>query len=129
MNIDKLRELKRGEEVTVITKGQYQLVDVASTIKFPPKTEVKTPLTPFVENQLRLGNLTLAGENDAPKATGESTSADKLNYGEGIENQTASAEGRQTATHLEETSEKRRNRGTRTDNNSQGLKSKQEPSE
>lgn len=80
MNIDKLRELEPGEEVTVITTGNFQLVDVASSIKFPPLTEVTTPLTPFVENQLRQGNLTLTSEDDAPKAKGKAANAEDLNY-------------------------------------------------
>lgn len=68
MEIEKLQELKSGEEVTVITKGAYQLVDVAMGLRIPALTEVTMPLTPFVMDHLVLGNLTIVGEPDAPTA-------------------------------------------------------------
>jgi len=68
MDQKKLQELESGQEVTLITKGDYQLVDVALGIRIPPLTEVTMPLTPFVMDHLVLGNLTLVGEDDAPKA-------------------------------------------------------------
>lgn len=68
MDEKKLQELKAGEDITVITKGDYQLIDVAAGVRIPSLTEVTLPLTPFVMDQLVLGNLTVVGEDDAPEA-------------------------------------------------------------
>lgn len=80
MDIERLRKLELGEEVTVITKGQYQIVDVANDIKIPPLTECTVKLTPFIENSLRQGTLTLTSEDEAPKASGKSKNEDELKY-------------------------------------------------
>jgi hypothetical protein len=81
MDDKKLNELKMGEDVTVITKGDYQLIDVANGIRIPPKTECTLPLSGFVMDQLVMGNLTVAGEDDAPEATGEKLEGvDALRY-------------------------------------------------
>lgn len=86
MDTKKLNELKMGDEVTVITKGDYQLVDVANGVLYPPKTEVTVPLSGFVMDQLIVGNLTLAGEDDAPKAERDAIkSLDEARYIQGTQ--------------------------------------------
>jgi hypothetical protein len=81
MDTEKLRELEMGQDVKVITTGDFQLIDVANGLLFPPRTECDCKLTTFVMDQLELGNLTLAGEDDAPKAK-KSKSEDDLRYDE-----------------------------------------------
>ena len=80
MDIERLRKLELGSEVTVVTKGQYQIVDVSNEIKIPPLTECTVKLTPFIENQLRMGTLALAGDEDAPKTKNKSLKEDDLEY-------------------------------------------------
>lgn len=83
-DLETLRNLEAGEEVTVITKGQYQIVDVAGGLRFPPLTECTTLLTPFVMNALFTGQLMLTSDEGAPKAEGEkSLSGDDLKYNDG----------------------------------------------
>lgn len=79
-NMEKIRALKPGEDVTVITSGEFQLVDVAGGRKYPPLTECTGPATQFVFNQLRLGNLVFAGDKGAPEAKGKALSGDELFY-------------------------------------------------
>jgi hypothetical protein len=76
----RINEIEAGEDVTVITRGQYQLVDVAAGIKIPPLREVTLPKSPFVEMQLLNGNLLLADEQGAPKAEGDALKAEDLTY-------------------------------------------------
>jgi hypothetical protein len=83
-------DLEMGSDVTVITKGQYQLVDVAGGIKIPPLTEVTLPLSNFVMNELVKGSLALAGKDGAPKAENDSISdVEELKY---LDKATQSAE-------------------------------------
>lgn len=63
-------DLEAGEDVTVITAGSFQLVDLARDIRIPPLREVTLPLTPFVLDALRNGNLRLVGSEGAPEAIG-----------------------------------------------------------
>jgi hypothetical protein len=80
MDQNKLSELEPGEDVTVITLGEYQLVDVASGLKIPPLTEVTLPLSNFVMNHLRLGTLVLSDDEAAPEALGEAKTAEDIVY-------------------------------------------------
>jgi hypothetical protein len=80
MDNKKLQELKAGDEVTVITLGDYQLIDVAAGIKIPPRTEVTLPLNGFIMDQLVLGNLVLSDDENAPEATGEALKAEDAHY-------------------------------------------------
>lgn len=64
-------DLEMGEDVTVITAGSFQLVDLARDVIYPPLREVTAPLTNFVLDQLRNGNLRLVGSEGAPEAEGD----------------------------------------------------------
>lgn len=81
-------DLAPGEDVTVITAGSFQLVDIARDIIFPPLREVTAPLSPFLLDQLRNGNLRLVGSEGAPEATG----GDPINGEDELKNRLATSQ-------------------------------------
>lgn len=60
--------VKVGDTVTVINAGDHDLFDPNTGVFYPARTEVEVTINRFHEEQFALGNLKIAGSDDAPKA-------------------------------------------------------------